>query len=205
MNDETCPLTPEQGRILLRLARRTLEEKLGNKKSGAAAALLGEYRNDPVLKSPSGVFVTLKMNHDLRGCIGTLTGREPLTDGVCTYALHAAFDDPRFPALTAEELERVTIEVSVLTPPRPLDYAGAEDLMGKLRPGMDGVILRKGPYSATFLPQVWEQLPKPESFLTHLCLKAGLAGDAWRRSQLEVETYQVQYFEESMRPPQEHL
>jgi len=141
--------------------------------------------------------VTLKIGGDLRGCIGTLTGREPLVEGVATHALNAAFHDPRFGPLTAEELNRVTIEVSVLGEPQPLRYEGAADLIAKLRPHVDGVILRKGYASATFLPQVWEQLPKPEAFLSHLCLKAGLSGDAWRKGQLEVQTYQVQYFEES--------
>ena len=84
----------------------------------------------------------------------------------------------------------------MLTEPQSLFYDGADDLIAKLRPNVDGVILRKGYASATFLPQVWEQLPKPEAFLTHLCLKAGLSADAWRKSQLEVQTYQVQYFEE---------
>ena len=83
-----------------------------------------------------------------------------------------------------------------MTDPKPLSYAGANDLLEKLRPNVDGVILKKGYHQSTFLPQVWEQLPKKEEFLAHLCVKAGLDGDEWRKGDLEVSTYQVQAFEE---------
>ena len=88
------------------------------------------------------------------------------------------------------------IEVSILSEPKPLEYEDGKDLIAKLRVNIDGVILRKGYHSATFLPQVWEQLPKPEDFLSHLCRKAGLAADAWRTSKPEISTYQVEYLEE---------
>jgi AmmeMemoRadiSam system protein A len=88
------------------------------------------------------------------------------------------------------------VEVSILTDPKPLAYGDSTDLLEKLRPGVDGVILRKGIYQATFLPQVWEQLPRKSDFLTHLCLKAGLDADAWRNEKLDVSTYQAQAFEE---------
>jgi AmmeMemoRadiSam system protein A len=117
-------------------------------------------------------------------------------DGVKRNAVNAAFHDPRFPSLSAAELERTEIEVSILTEPLPLEYRDWRDLVQKLRVNADGVIIRKGHTSATFLPQVWEQLPQPEDFLAHLCLKAGLLRDAWKSSELEVLTYQVQYFEE---------
>jgi hypothetical protein len=194
MPSKPSTLTEEQGRVLLSVARDTLNEHF--ERPAEATSKAGPEPGDPALQVPCGTFVTLKIGGDLRGCIGTLTGREPLVAGVRTHALNAAFHDPRFGPLTAEELGRVTIEVSVLTEPQPLAYDGAADLIAKLRPNVDGVILRKGYASATFLPQVWEQLPKPETFLSHLCLKAGLAADAWRKGQLEVQTYQVQYFEE---------
>jgi hypothetical protein len=193
MPPKPSSLTQEQGRVLLSVARDTLNEHFGRPAEGIPMAGLPA---DPALQAPCGTFVTLKIGGDLRGCIGTLTGREPLVEGVRTHALNAAFHDPRFGPLTADELSRVTIEVSVLTEPQPLRYDGADDLIARLRPNVDGVILRKGYASATFLPQVWEQLPKPEAFLSHLCLKAGLSADAWRKGQLEVQTYQVQYFEE---------
>lgn len=197
MQSTPTQLTPEQGRLLLQLARQTLMEKFGRAQAADRQAPQPAQLDDPALQRASGIFVTLKMDDNLRGCIGTLTGQAPLAREVRTYALHAAFEDPRFKPLTAPELDRVLIEVSVLTEPQPLDYTDADDLVAKLRPEVDGVILRKGYHSATFLPQVWEQLPRPDAFLTHLCLKAGLDGQAWRKSKLEVETYQVQYFEES--------
>lgn len=197
MSDQLTSLTPEQGQVLLRLARQTLNKKLGRSQTAKESdAGLDTRLDDPELQQSSGVFVTLKINSNLRGCIGTLSGHDPLVQEVRTYALHAAFDDPRFSPLTAEELERVTIEVSVLTQPQPLVYEDVQDLKNKLRPGVDGVTIRKGFASATFLPQVWEQLPTTADFLSHLCLKAGLAADEWRHGGLEVETYQVQYFEE---------
>ncbi len=112
-------------------------------------------------------------------------------------ALNAAFHDSRFSPLAREELEEIAIEVSILTEPVLLAYADGGDLLTKLRKGMDGVILRKGSQSATFLPQVWEQLPRTEDFLSHLCRKAWLPPDAWRRERLEVFVYQVQHFSES--------
>ena len=197
MSDQLTSLTPEQGQVLLRLARQTLNKKLGRSQTSKEKDTGFDTRlDDPALQQSSGVFVTLKINSNLRGCIGTLSGHAPLVQEVRTYALHAAFDDPRFGPLTAEELERVTIEVSVLTQPQPLEYEDVQDLKDKLRPGVDGVTIRKGFASATFLPQVWEQLPTTADFLSHLCIKAGLAADEWRHGGLEVETYQVQYFEE---------
>jgi len=94
-------------------------------------------------------------------------------------------------------LERTEIEVSILTKPQALAFRDGQDLIKKLRAHVDGVIIRKGHASATFLPQVWEQLPRAEDFLTHLCMKAGLPSDAWKNSELEVLTYRVQYFEEN--------
>jgi AmmeMemoRadiSam system protein A len=93
-------------------------------------------------------------------------------------------------------LEAVHIEVSVLSEPILLAYTDADDLLARLRPGIDGVIIKRGFASATFLPQVWDQLPQQEPFLSHLCLKAGLPADQWREGDLEVQVYQVQYFEE---------
>ena len=121
----------------------------------------------------------------------------PIVSGVRENAINAAFHDPRFSPLKKKELDAVHIEVSVLSEPVPLAYTDADDLVAKLRPGIDGVILKKGHASATFLPQVWEQLPKPEQFLSHLCMKAGLPADQWREGDVTVLAYQVQYFEET--------
>ncbi len=151
---------------------------------------------DPCFNSSCGTFVTLTIDGKLRGCIGNLTSNESMVSGVRRNAINAAFHDPRFSSLSLSELDRVSIEVSILSEPRPLYYREAADLLKKIRPHIDGVILRKDIASATFLPQVWEQIQQPQDFLAQLCLKAGLASDAWQQSKLEVSTYQVQYFEE---------
>jgi AmmeMemoRadiSam system protein A len=117
-------------------------------------------------------------------------------DGVKRNAVNAAFHDPRFSPLSKDDLDRTEIEISILSEPQPLAFRDGQDLIKKLRAHVDGVIIRKGQASATFLPQVWEQLPAAEEFLTHLCRKAGLPSDAWQNPELEVLTYQVQYFEE---------
>jgi AmmeMemoRadiSam system protein A len=189
-------ITEAQGQALVRLARKTLLERFGRKLDTKQAIQLNETLKAPVLQVHCGTFVTLKLDGCLRGCIGSLTGCEPLVKGVRSHAVNAAFNDPRFSPLDAEELDRTTIEVSVLSEPQPLIYVDADDLVAKLHPGSDGVILRKGHSQATFLPQVWEQLPKAQDFLTHLCTKAGLGGSDWRHTHLEVEVYQVRYFEE---------
>lgn len=193
----TTTLSPEEGQCLVRLARATIAERLAHPMTGDDRRALQTELQAPVFASRCGAFVTLKIKNTLRGCIGSLTSTEALTDNVRHNALNAAFQDPRFPPLTPEELAQIVIEVSVLTPPTTLSYSGADDLLSRLRPGMDGVIIRKGGASATFLPQVWKQLPRCQDFLSHLCLKAGLAAQAWREDNLQVEIYQVQYFGES--------
>ena len=188
-------LSDDEGSYLLDLARRTIEGELGmaaDERSRADA-------QPAALTSHRGTFVTLKIGSDLRGCIGTLAAGQPLVDNVRANARNAAFHDPRFAPLTADEWPRVQIEISVLSIPRKLAYTSAEALPALLTPHVDGVVIRKGYASATFLPQVWKQLPRPQDFLAHLCLKAGLAADAWRQGDLEVETYQVQSFEEGFR------
>jgi len=186
----------EQGQLLVKLARHTIMKKLGQEVNAGEATALAEALQTKSFQSPCGTFVTLKIHGRLRGCIGNLTATESVSEGVRRNAINAAFSDPRFKPLSAEELGQTEIEVSILTEPRPLEYRDGEELINKLRVNVDGVIIRKGYASATFLPQVWEQLPRPEDFLAHLCMKAGLPADAWKDPELEVSTYQVQYFEE---------
>ena len=183
-------LTKAQGATLLQLARQTLTHRLSG---GHPPDSLVE----PDFLNKRAVFVTLKRGGKLRGCIGNLIPTLPLWEGVRDNALNAAFHDHRFAPLAAEDLDSVIIEISVLTTPQRLPHRGGDDLLAKLRVGVDGVILKKDGRSATFLPQVWDQLPRPEDFLSHLCMKAGLTSDAWKISELEVLTYQVQYFEET--------
>lgn len=194
---ETISLSPEEGQCLVRLARATISERLGHSMAGNHHRALQTEMQAPIFATRCGVFVTLKKKGALRGCIGSLISSEALADSVRHNALNAAFQDPRFPPLAPEELDQIVIEVSVLTPPETLSYSNADDLVNRLRPGIDGVILRKGSASATFLPQVWKQLPRCQDFLSHLCLKAGLAAQSWREDHLQVEIYQVQYFEEA--------
>jgi AmmeMemoRadiSam system protein B/AmmeMemoRadiSam system protein A len=196
MNAPRQLLPTEKGRVLVTLARSALREKVGLPLEPAEADRMQSALSDPLLQDRCGTFVTLKHQGQLRGCIGTLYASEPLAEGVRRNAINAAFHDPRFSPLAPNELDQVAIEVSVLTEPRPLVFSGPEDLLRKLHPNVDGVIIRRGHARATFLPQVWEQLPKKEDFLSRLCLKAGLPPDAWKTGQLEVSTYQVQYFEE---------
>lgn len=196
MNDEPQTLDAEEGLLLLKLARDTLREKLGRQPPSAGAERLQSALQTPRLQVHRGTFVTLTIGGSLRGCIGNLIPADPLVESIRRNAVQAAFQDPRFKPLTEEELDQVAIEVSILTDPQPLPYASAQELLQKLHPHLDGVIIRQGYASATFLPQVWDQLPNAEDFLGHLCLKAGLPRDAWKRSKLDVATYRVQRFDE---------
>ena len=183
-------LTEKQGQVLLQLARQTIAEQLGIATGGAVALA------DSALDAEYGTFVTLKIGGALRGCIGNLLPSGSVAEGVKRNAISAAFHDSRFSPLTATELEKVEIDISVLSQPQKLEYKDGDDLIAKLRPGIDGVILRLGGAGATFLPQVWDQLPAPELFLGHLCRKAGLADTTWKKAHPEIEIYQVQCFEE---------
>jgi len=189
-------LSGVQGQLLVRLARHTLMDRLGKQIPQADIDSLNTALKDSCFKSPCGTFVTLKINERLRGCIGNLASDTPLASGVRRNVINAAFHDPRFSPLNTSELDRVEIEISILSEPQPLKCRDGDDLINKLRPHIDGVIIRKDHSSATFLPQVWEQLPQPQDFLAHLCMKAGLQADSWQNPELEVSIYQVQYFEE---------
>jgi len=186
----------QQGQALVRLARRTLNKKLDRPMDKSQDRALDTALADPEFETRCGTFVTLTIKGRLRGCIGSLEPDEAIREGVRENALNAAFHDPRFSPVTNRELDKIDIEVSILTRPRALAYTDGKDLAAKLRCGTDGVIIRKGYARATFLPQVWDQLPRPEDFLGHLCRKAGLSANAWQATDLEVLTYQVQYFHE---------
>jgi len=148
------------------------------------------------LKEKRGCFVTLHKKGELRGCIGTIEPFKPLVECIEENAFNAAFQDPRFSPLSKNELEEIDIEVSVLTVPKKLEFSGGEDLKQKLIPKKHGVILSYGFHRATFLPQVWEQLPACDDFLGHLCLKAGLERNAWKNMNISVEVYEAEYFSE---------
>ena len=147
------------------------------------------------LKENRGGFVTLTINNSLRGCIGYIEPIMPLYKAVIENARNAALSDPRFDPVTASELDKICVEVSVLTVPVPLAYNDPDDLLEKLRPNIDGVILSYHGTQSTFLPQVWEQLPDKIQFLQHLSMKAGLAADSWKKASYKV--YQAEHFKES--------
>ena len=189
---DTNQLTEEEGRQLLTVARKTIEAALFGRKTDEAPDSVASRK----FLERRGTFVTLTIGHNLRGCIGHIIPQETLFEGIKVNAVNAAFQDPRFSPLSKKEWDRVKIEISVLTDPEELPYEDAQDLLNKLRAGLDGVIIKQGYNQATFLPQVWEQLPKKEEFLGHLCMKAGLDREAWKKEKLEVSTYQVQAFEE---------
>jgi AmmeMemoRadiSam system protein A len=200
-DDEEKPLkkeiSPEQGQALLVLARHAIAEKLDIKNDGLYHPDLEKFLEDDVFHQKRGTFVTLHINDHLRGCIGSLEPVETLRDGVARNAVNAAFKDTRFAQLSKSEFDKIDIEISILTQPEKLVYSDAADLVQKIRPGIDGVIVKKGWSKATFLPQVWDQVPEPEIFLSHLCLKAGLSKNEWKNERLEIMTYQVQSFEEN--------
>ena len=185
-------LTDEEKKMLLRLARSSLEDGVRGKKPARIAAT----ELSPRLMEPGASFATLTINGQLRGCIGALEPYQPLANDVQEHALAAALDDPRFPPVRTEELDQIRVEISRLTPPRPVQYSDADDLLSQLRSNIDGVILRDGMRRATFLPQVWEKIPDKESFLDNLCMKMGAAPNTWRKKHLEVLTYQVEEFHE---------
>lgn len=185
-------LTLEEQKILLRLAREAMERGV----KGEALPSLDLSSLPLRLRDEGSSFVTLTAQGQLRGCIGSLEASQSLAQDVRDHAVAAALNDPRFPAVREEEVDRIQIEVSRLTRPIPLDYKDAEDLLSKLHPFVDGVIVRDAYHRATFLPQVWEKVPQPAEFMNNLCYKMGVEPDLWRRKHFEVLTYQVEDFHE---------
>jgi len=153
----------------------------------------------PALDSPGATFVTLHLDGELRGCVGTLSAERALADDVQVHALAAAFRDPRFEPLAVEEFAELDIEVSLLEPAQPLAARTEAEAHQALRPGIDGVLLEWRGRSATFLPQVWQQLPLPAEFLGALKRKAGLAADFWHND-LRLSRYRVRKFAQVGRP-----
>ena len=185
-------LTADEQQILLKLARQSLKSGVRGEKLLPLALESMSAR----LREHGASFVTLTIAGNLRGCIGTLEAYQPLAEDVREHAIAAALQDYRFPSVRPEELSKIEIEVSRLTAPVPLDYDTPEDLLSKLRPGIDGVLIRDGSRHATFLPQVWDKIPDPVEFLENLCYKMGAASDLWRKKHLNVSIYQVEEFHE---------
>jgi len=175
------------------MAREAMEHGVRGKKLPA----LNTETLSAHLRENGASFITLTVRGQLRGCIGALEAYQPLVEDVREHAVAAALEDPRFPPVREDELSRIQIEVSRLTRPVPLNYKDADDLVSKLRPHVDGVILRDGYHRATFLPQVWEKIPDPAEFLNNLCYKMGMSENLWRSKHPEVLTYHVEEFHET--------
>ncbi len=188
-------ISKDGGRLLLKLARKSILQEFEKNKDELLSIIPESFRD--ILLQNRGVFVSLHKKGELKGCIGIIEPVKSIAEGVMDNAKHAAFHDTRFNPLSLEELKDTKIEVSILTCPEKVEYKDGKDLISKIRPDIDGVIIRKNSRSATFLPQVWQQLKNPESFLRQLCMKAGLPPDEWKTGNLIVSTYQVQLFAEN--------
>jgi len=180
--------------VLIGLAKAAIRIALNQPEEFDLENTLKQY---PQLQENGAAFVTLnnKSNDQLRGCIGSLQAYRPLYQDIISNAQAAALHDPRFLPLTPKELEEIKIEVSILSEPKPLPYSDIEDLKSKIIPGEDGVILKYNSYQATYLPQVWDQLPNFDAFFTSLCMKAGLPGNCLAYHP-EIEVYHVRKYEE---------
>jgi AmmeMemoRadiSam system protein A len=178
----------ERGAVLLPLARAAIAHELGRPHTADDSA--------PWLQDSGACFVTLTQGGDLRGCIGTLQAHRPLLSDVRANALAAAFRDPRFAPLSARELERTEVEVSLLSPMQALQVGSEAEVLAQLRPGIDGVVFEFGARRSTFLPQVWEQLPAVDDFMAHLKRKAGLPAGFWH-AEVRLQRYTVSKWKES--------
>lgn len=184
-------------RLLLKLARDSVRAAA----TRSAAPSLTGLDLSAELTEKKGCFVTLNKKGALRGCIGTILPQAPLYQSVIENAHSAAMDDSRFSPVAAGEVEQLEIEVSVLTEPRPLTFASPEDLLRQLRPNQDGVLLKIGDRVATYLPQVWSQLPDKAQFMTSLAEKAGARPFDWRKPGVVVAVYQVESFSDAQFAP----
>ncbi len=184
-------LEEHDGRELIRLARECIDESL--RVQTAPPFPKRDYCS--ALRQVRSAFVTLRTREQLRGCCGSIEPSRPLAEAVWQAAWASAFRDPRFPPLSTSEWQTVHLHVSVLEPPQPLVLANEEDLLSRLRPGIDGLVLECDGAHATFLPSVWAHLPHPREFVRHLKTKAGWSADFWS-ADMRASIYVVQEFEE---------
>jgi uncharacterized protein len=176
--------------LLLELARNSIQHGL---QTGKPLKIdLSAYPEE--LKEKRATFVTLHIHHELRGCIGVLEAIRPLAEDVTENAYSAAFKDSRFPPLSVAECKDLQIHLSILTPAEPVSFKSEHDLIAQLLPGKDGLILQEGHRRGTFLPSVWESLPKPDQFLQHLKQKTGLSPDYWS-DKIKVYRYHAEVFD----------
>jgi AmmeMemoRadiSam system protein A len=176
------------GAALIATARGAIDAAFGRPEA--------RVRPHAALDRPGATFVTLKQDGELRGCIGSLEAHRLLAIDVRRNALAAAFSDPRFPPLVARELDVTTVEVSLLSPASRVEVADEEDLLARLDPGVDGIVLELGRRRATFLPQVWETLPDPRDFIGALKRKAGMPASFWS-PEMRVSRYTVSKWQQA--------
>ncbi len=176
--------------LLLQIARDSIEH--GLKKSEGWVRAPSEIPSE--LQEERATFVTLTLGGELRGCIGMLEACRPLAEDVAENACSAAFRDPRFPPLSRAEFDDLHVSISVLSSPEEMGFSSEADLLGKIRPGIDGLILQEGFQKGTFLPSVWEELPETELFFKHLKMKAGLPADYWSDT-LRIFRYTAEYIQ----------
>jgi AmmeMemoRadiSam system protein A len=165
----------EDGDALLEVARASIRHGLEH--GSALRVDPGDF--SARLREPGACFVTLRCSGRLRGCVGSLEATRSLVEDVAHNAFASAFRDSRFEPLREEEQAGLEVHLSILTPPEPLPCRSEAELLAKLQPGIDGLILQDGPHRATFLPSVWESLAEPKKFLSELKRKAGLGEDHW--------------------------
>lgn len=177
-------LTRPQQQLLLAIAHDSIADGL---KYGKPLPInLDNYADNLTVRRAT--FVTLEINQRLRGCIGMLEPVRPLVLDIAENAFAAAFRDPRFPPLNAEEVPHLAIHLSILSPSHPLSFTSEQDLLAQLQPGIDGLIMQEGTRRGTFLPAVWQSLPDPKQFLQHLKQKTGLPLHYWSDT-LQVSRY----------------
>ena len=164
-------MNTDTGRVLLPIARAAIARELGRDHSALEVA--------PWLREPGACFITLMRQGELRGCIGTLRAHRPLVDDVKANARAAAFSDPRFKPLMADEFDRISIELSLLSKLQEVSFTNELDALAQVSPAVHGLVFEYGHHRSTFLPQVWEQLPDPAEFMAELKRKAGLPPDFW--------------------------
>lgn len=177
----------DKGTTLLHLARAAIARELG--------FISDDLPRSNWLEEPGATFVTLTLHDQLRGCIGSLEAYRPLIDDVRHNAVASAFSDPRFDPLSKEEFADVLVDVSLLNKPESIHFLNEQDALAQLHPGRDGVILEYMGHRATYLPQVWAQLPDPQTFIEHLKIKAGLPQNFWS-DDIRLSRYTVQKWRE---------
>lgn len=187
-------MTTKDQKYLLRLARRTIDKYLQNKN----IIQLEDSELTKTLLDKRATFVTLEKNHNLRGCIGDLEPQKSLYQSVIDNSLASAFLDPRFPPVEENELKNIIIEISVLSPLKKLQkFNSLIDFLQYLNNKKPGLFIKKGSLQATFLPQVWEELPEAKNFMTQLCFKAEMNPDEWQNLEMEIYEYRVEKFKDT--------